>query len=117
MADTRFVKGENVLMMDYTPGVAVASGEVVVVGAVLTGIAHRPIAANALGALGIHGGIYEATGNGVIAAGTVVYWDNAANKLTATAAGNELMGITTTACGGDGQLCQFAKLLSAPVGA
>jgi len=68
--------------IDYTPGAAVAAGDVVVQGDLL-GIAKVPIAANALGALAVEG-VYEmpkATGVGAgIAAGAKVYW-KAASKV------------------------------------
>ena len=44
-------------LLDYTPGSAVAAGEVVVIGS-LVGVAPRAIAANALGALAVEG-VYE----------------------------------------------------------
>ena len=41
-------------VLDYTPGTAVAAGDVVVIGS-LVGVAPRPIAANALGSLAVEG--------------------------------------------------------------
>ena len=63
--------------IDYTPGAAVAAGNVVVQGA-LIGVAKRPIAANELGALSVEGvfDFPKATGGGsAVAAGVNVYWD------------------------------------------
>lgn len=88
--------------MNYTPGVDVAAGTTVTIGA-LVGVTHRPIKANEMGALHLSGGIYRGVGNGVIAAGTVVYFDTATGKFTATAGALKKFGTTVTACGGDGQ--------------
>jgi predicted RecA/RadA family phage recombinase len=80
--------------IDYTPGADVASGDVVVQGD-LVGVAKLDIKANKLGALAVEGvfDFAKATGAGTaLAAGTTVYWDNAANVATATAAGNKQIG-------------------------
>ena len=63
--------------IDYTPGSAVAAGDVVVQGD-LIGVAKRPIAANEPGALSVEGvfDFPKATGaSTAIAAGTTLYWD------------------------------------------
>ena len=90
--------------VDYTPGSAVAAGDVVV-QAGLVGIATRPIAANTPGALAV-GGIFDlpkATGTSSgIAVGTVVYWDATNKVVTATASGNTQLGkMAKTAADGD----------------
>lgn len=72
-------------MLDHTPGSAVATGEVVVVGE-LTLVCHRPIAANELGALAAGGGVYDLTAGTSATAGAKVYWDNSTNKVTTSAA-------------------------------
>ncbi len=80
--------------IDYTPGAAVAAGEVVVQGD-LIGVAKQPIPANVPGALAVEG-VFDfatATGGGTgLAAGALAYWDNVAKVATATAAGNKLLG-------------------------
>lgn len=103
----RFVRGEDVLMMNYTPSGAIAVGEVKAVNDIL-GICHRPIADGELGALAISGGTYECTGDAVIAAGVHVYWDDSANKVTETIGSNKYFGKTVSACTGDAELCEVA---------
>jgi predicted RecA/RadA family phage recombinase len=80
--------------IDYTPGADVAAGDVVVQGD-LVGVAKLDIKANRLGALSVEGvfDFAKATGVGTaLAAGTTVYWDDAANVATSTAAGNKQIG-------------------------
>jgi len=82
--------------IDYTPGTAVATGDVVV-QAELVGVATRPIAANELGALNVSGvfDFPKATGGGTaIAAGDVCYWDVADQEATedADSGTNKLLG-------------------------
>jgi predicted RecA/RadA family phage recombinase len=80
--------------IDYTPGSAVAAGDVIVQGE-LVGIARTPIAANALGSLAVAGvfDFAKATGGGTaITAGANVYWDDTNNVATTTATGNKLIG-------------------------
>ena len=95
----------NPLMCDYTPGSAVAEGDVVVVGS-LAGIAHRPIAANAKGSLACGGGVYQVTAAGALSAGAVVYWDDTANKVTGTASTHKVFGYVApgSSAAGDGSL-------------
>ncbi|SRR5579885_860870 len=80
--------------IDYTPAADVAAGDVVVQGD-LVGVAKQPIKAKQLGALAVEGvfDFAKATGAGTaLAAGTTVYWDDAANVATSTAAGNKQIG-------------------------
>jgi predicted RecA/RadA family phage recombinase len=80
--------------IDYTPTADVAAGDVVVQGD-LVGVAKQPIKANQLGALAVEGvfDFAKVTGVGTaLAAGATVYWDDAANVATATAAGNKQIG-------------------------
>lgn len=82
--------------IDYTPGSAVAAGDVVVQGE-LVGIAKLPIAAGAAGALAVAGvfDFAKATGGGTaITAGAMVYWDAGAQvATTSTGQGaNKLLG-------------------------
>jgi len=78
--------------IDYTPGSAVAAGDVVVVGT-LVGIADEAIDANRKGALAISG-VYkiakEATAT-EFAAGAAVYWDAADGECN-TDSGNPFIG-------------------------
>ncbi len=62
-----------------------AAGAVVVQGE-LIGVAKTPIAANALGALAVAGvfDLPKASGDGGIAAGAEVYWDEAERTAKAT---------------------------------
>lgn len=95
--EAQFLHGDP-LMVDHTPSGAVAAGEVVVVGNTPR-VAHLDIAANTLGALAAGGGVYQmlcASGANV-AAGKLVYWDNAANAFTETASGNLHFGFTVAA--------------------
>lgn len=85
MGQTNLHSG-NPLHVDYTPGSAVVAGQVVVIGEYPM-VANRAIAASELGALGAGGGTYLATVDGALGGpGTKVYWDDATNKLTVTAA-------------------------------
>lgn len=95
MADSAFRHGEP-LMIDYTPGSAVAAGAVIVLGS-LTAVAHKDIPANTLGSLAIHGGVYDMTGSGSINPGLKVYWDNTNKNFTTTSAGNTVFGYTVEA--------------------
>ena len=92
MAQATFVHDGNAV--DYTPGSAVAAGDVIVQGE-LVGVARTPIAANALGSLAVDGvfDFAKATGGGTaITAGANVYWDDTNNVATTTATGNKLIG-------------------------
>lgn len=108
--ETRFVRGEDVLMINYTPsGADVDAGEVVIVNDLL-GICHRPILDGELGALAANGGTYECTGDAVISAGVHVYWDNSAKKVTETIGSNKYFGKTVSACAGDDELCEVMHI-------
>ena len=98
-----FVQEGN--QVDYTPGAAVAAGDVVVQGD-LIGVAKQPIAANALGALAVTGvfDFPKATGGGMaIAAGATVYWDVADTeaKEDSETGANKLIGKTVAAATDD----------------
>jgi predicted RecA/RadA family phage recombinase len=87
--------------IDYTPAADVAAGDVVVQGD-LVAVAKQPIKANQLGALAVEGvcDFAKATGAGTaIAVGAIVYWDDAANQATTTAAGNKQIGKSVKAAG------------------
>ena len=78
--------------LDYTPGSAIAAGDVVVQGD-LVGVAKRPIAANELGAIEV-AGVFDFAKNTNVAytVGTILYWDDTNNVVTATATGNKQIG-------------------------
>ena len=78
--------------IDYTPGGALASGDVVVQGD-LVGVVLRPLAAGELGALAVDGVFDFAKNTGVAyTVGTILYWDDTNNVVTATATGNKQIG-------------------------
>lgn len=78
--------------MDYTPTVAVVSGQVVLVG-IKIGVAIADIAANTPGVLRVTGviGIPKKAGD-TPAQGVALYWDNTNKYLTTTASGNTYAG-------------------------
>ena len=89
--------------IDYTPGSAVAAGDVVVL-ADLIGISKRPIAANELGSLSVEGvfDLPKATGVGTaIAAGAIVYWDvgDSEAKEDSESGANKQLGKAVAAAG------------------
>jgi predicted RecA/RadA family phage recombinase len=92
MAQATFVQEGGAV--DYTPGAAVAIGDVIVQGE-LVGVARGPIAANALGSLAVDG-VFDfskaTSGGSAITAGANVYWDDTNNVATTTASGNKLIG-------------------------
>lgn len=90
MAEASFRHGDPV-MCDYTPSADVSAGDVIVVGDVPV-IAHTDIPKDTLGAVAVGGGVYQCIADGAISAGTKVYWDDTANKVTATATGNAHIG-------------------------
>lgn len=68
--------------IDYTPGSAVAAGDVVVIGSVVA-VAPRPIAANALGVLAVEGVWSFSKNTGiVIGQGDKVYYYAASGAVT-----------------------------------
>lgn len=78
-------------LIDYTPGSAVAAGDVVVLNDLVT-VAPRPIAANSLGAVAIDGVFSMPKATGAIGQGAIVYWDATAGNVTTTASGNKRAG-------------------------
>lgn len=102
MADTAFKHGSP-LMVDYTPGSAVALGEVVVIGS-RAYIAHNAITASIKGAVAAGGGVYTLTAAKALTDSEEVYWDDTAKKVTDVASGNLkfgclLPGVTAAADG------------------
>lgn len=97
MAEATFKHG-NPLMVDHTPTSAVTAGDVIVVGENVR-IAHRDIAANALGAAAQADGVYDVTkgtdtGDGW-SDGDMLYWDDTANEATTdnNAGANPFLGV------------------------
>jgi len=78
--------------IDYTPGSAIAAGDVVVQGD-LVGVAKGDIAAGKLGAIAMTGVFDFAKNTGVAySVGTILYWDDTNNVVTTTASGNKQLG-------------------------
>jgi predicted RecA/RadA family phage recombinase len=92
MAEAIFLhEGEAI---DYTPTADTPAGTVVVLGE-LVGVARLDIAANTLGALHTEGVYITAKAAGALTAltvGALLYWDDTANTVTATATGNKPIG-------------------------
>lgn len=90
MAQAQFVS--DGLLIDHTPGSAVAAGEVVVQGD-LVAVAPSPIAAGETRSLCVRGVFDCAKSTGVAyTVGQLLYWDNTNKVVTATATGNKLLG-------------------------
>lgn len=86
-------------VIDYTPGSAVSSGQVLLLG-VRIAVALMAIAANATGAVAVRGIFTIAKlSTDVVAQGAALYWDNTNSRLTTTASGNTLAGFATKAAG------------------
>lgn len=89
-------KHGNYRTVDHTPGSAVAAGAVVVIED-KSYICHRAIAADELGALAAHGGVYSVkatggSGGDVIAKGEKVYWNDGDNVAEEDSSGNVPLG-------------------------
>ncbi|MGL6290681.1 MAG: DUF2190 family protein [Silanimonas sp.] len=87
---TRFKQMGDVL--DHTPGTAVVSGQVLVIGT-LVGVALANIAAGQTGSVQV-AGVFELpkVPADVIAQGALVYWAAGTSQITTTSAGNTLAG-------------------------
>ena len=96
MATVYVQAGDNI---DYTPGVDVPAGAVVVQGE-LVGVTKRPIAANTLGSLAVEG-VFDfpkaTTAGSAIGMGVNAYWNATAQQATTTASANKLIGKTVKA--------------------
>jgi predicted RecA/RadA family phage recombinase len=79
-------------VVDFTPGVDVAAGSVVVQGD-LVGITKRDVKANTLGGLAVEGvfDIVKASAD-AITAGAKVYWKADDETVVTVASGNKLVG-------------------------
>lgn len=87
----QFIKTAGVV--DYTPGTAVAAGDIVVVGTIV-GIAPVAIAANELGSLVIEGEVEgPKTAAQAQSGGALAYWDSDPGEFTTASSGNTLAGV------------------------
>lgn len=78
--------------IDYTPGADVAAGDVIVQGD-LVGVARFDIKSGVLGALAVTGVFdFAKATNVAYTVGTILYWDDTNNIVTATATGNKQVG-------------------------
>jgi predicted RecA/RadA family phage recombinase len=92
-----FIQAGEVL--DYTPGAAVVSGAVAVIGARI-GIVVADIPAGVTGALRVKGVVELAKlGTDNVAQGEVLYWDATNSRLTKTAGSNVLAGYAARPAG------------------
>jgi len=92
--EATFVHGPQT-NIDYTPSGADVDAGAVVIASTMAGVALKDIADGELGALAIQGvfDFTKAAGGGTaIALGDAVYWDDTANAVTETSAGNTLLG-------------------------
>lgn len=108
-AQAVFAYGNVTTVMEYTPsGADVEPGQVVPIGDNIVGIATQLIPDGELGGLNVQGGVYNVTGDAVIAIGAVVYWVDSSNKVSETggSGSNLQFGFVTKACGGNGQICE-----------
>jgi predicted RecA/RadA family phage recombinase len=84
-----YVQGD--CLLDYTPSAAVAAGDVVVLGDLVT-VAPVAIAANKLGAVAVEGVFELPKASGAISQGVIVYWDATNSNITTTAGSNKRAG-------------------------
>lgn len=92
-----FIQNGDVL--DYTPGSAITSGTVVVMG-VRVGVAVTDIPASQPGPVRVRGVVELAKASADnIAQGALVYWSTTNGNLTTTAASNTLAGYAAAAAG------------------
>jgi predicted RecA/RadA family phage recombinase len=105
--------------IDYTPTTGnVVAGDVVILGnlvGVSCGIAHQDIPNNTLGSLAVGDGVYDAVNLSNLANYALAYWDNSANKLTATSTNNAVFGAVVGGGGaGANTTCQVLHNPMAP---
>ncbi len=94
MATAKVYKSDGA-QMPYTPGSAVAAGDVVVIGEIVA-VAPRVIEASVLGSVTIEGVMTfpKATlSTSAIAQGVKVYWDASGEVITTTASTNKVAGV------------------------
>lgn len=94
-------KKSDGIRIDYTPSIAVASGDVVVIGDIVA-VATEPIAANALGAVDVEGVFTfpkATTSASALTAGQKVYWDASGLVVTGTSSTHKTAGYVVAAAG------------------
>lgn len=103
MGQANFISGKPV-MVPYTPAAAIVAAEVVVVGSVPF-VAHAPNPAfgtvPSQDALSGGGGLYQGVADGAMGVGGDAFWDNSADKFTATSTGNTHFGTVVAGPTGD----------------
>jgi predicted RecA/RadA family phage recombinase len=78
--------------IDFTAAAAVLVGDVVVQGD-LVGVVTRTLAIGELGSLIVEGVLdFNKLTNVAFTVGTILYWDDTNNVVTATATGNKVIG-------------------------
>ena len=92
MSKATFVHDGNAI--DYTPGSAVAAGDVIAIGSNTIAIAKTPIAASALGAAATRGIFDGAKVTGAVNLGDAIYWDSTGDPVGGVAGSG---AFTTTA--------------------
>lgn len=105
------------LTIDYTPGSAVAEGDVVVLSGAtagkIIGVATEAIAANALGQLAVAGVFsLKSKSADTFAAGEKLYWDGTNKECTVTSASNTLIGNAVEAKASGTTVCKVRLLYS-----
>jgi len=98
MTATKKSEGRRI---DYTPGSAVAAGDVVVIGE-LVGVATAAIAANTLGVIDVEGVFTfpkATTSASALTAGQIVYWDASGLVVTGTQSSHKTAGYVVAAAG------------------
>lgn len=94
-------KKSDGIRIDYTPSIAVASGDVVVIGDIVA-VATEPIAANVLGAVDVEGVFTfpkATTSASALTAGQKVYWDASGLVVTGTSSTHKTAGYVVAAAG------------------
>lgn len=96
MARNHIAEGEH---FNYTAPGAVASGDVVLMGATV-GVSLNALAVGQVGPVKVNGVFAVAKlGTDNIAQGALCYWDNTNKRITTTSAGNTLAGRAYSAAG------------------
>lgn len=96
MARNHIADGEH---FDYTAPGAVASGDVVLMGATV-GVSLNTLATGQVGAVKVTG-VFSVPklSTDTMAQGALLYWDNTNKRMTTTASGNTLAGRAYAAAG------------------
>lgn len=103
---------------DFTPAAGnIAAGQVVMLGnlaGISCGIAHLDITNNTAGALAVGGGVYDVVMLTNLAPWTLVYWDDANNKVVSTSTNNMVFGVLLTGNTGANTTVEALHLPTAP---